>query len=89
MKITGIVRHGHFKKQFKKLSKGIQESFEERIYVFLKDQNNIVLNNHPLLGDREGYWSINITGSIRAIYKIIGTIAVLSEIGTHSDLYDK
>ncbi len=87
MHISGFIRHTHFKKQFRKLSKGIQKAFEERVYIFLKQPSNIVLNNHPLQGDRRDCWSINITGDIRAIYKLQGTIAIFIDIGTHSQLY--
>jgi addiction module RelE/StbE family toxin len=89
MRITGFIRHNYFKKQFRKLSKETQDAFEIRIKFFLVNPTDNILNNHPLQGDRKGYWSINITGNIRAVYKIQGTIAILTEIGTHSELYDK
>jgi len=88
MKITGFITHGNFKKQFSKLTKEIQLEFKERIYIFLKQSSHILLNNHPLHGDWNGYWSINITGDVRAIYKIEGTIAILVAIGTHNQLYN-
>ena len=35
-----------------------------------------------------GYWSINITGDVRAIYRQHGdTIIIFVLIGTHSQLY--
>jgi mRNA-degrading endonuclease YafQ of YafQ-DinJ toxin-antitoxin module len=89
MQITGFIRHGLFKKQFKKLSGDIQTAFGERAYIFLKQPYHILINNHPLHGERQGYWSINVTGSIRAVYKLQGSIAIFVEIGTHSELYDK
>lgn len=89
MQITGYIRHSQFKKQFSKLDKSVQSAFADRVYIFLKQPNHILLNNHPLRGDREGFWSINITGNMRAVYKLNGTIAIFVEIGTHSQLYEK
>ena len=87
MKITALIIGRVFKKQFKKLSKDVRIAFDERSDIFLNEPAHTLLNNHPLHGDRQDYWSINVTGSIRAIYKLQGTTAIFTEIGTHSELY--
>jgi len=77
-----------FKKQFNKLPDEIQNSFQERIEVFVSNSNHIILNNHKLFGKYSEYRSINITGDYRLIFKLIsGDICYLVAIGTHSKLY--
>ncbi len=46
-----IFTHRHFKKQYSKLSKKVQEKFKERRNIFLYDEFNPLLNNHPLEGE--------------------------------------
>jgi addiction module RelE/StbE family toxin len=87
MKVRGFIRHSDFKKQFRRLHVGAQKAFEERIFIFMTQPYHIVLNNHPLHGDWKNHWSINITGDIRAVYRIEETIAVFVAIGTHNQLY--
>jgi addiction module RelE/StbE family toxin len=84
-----IVRfHKNFDRQYKKLRKNEREKFKERIVVFLQDEFNPMLNNHPLKGKYEGYRSINISGDLRAVYKLVAKDLVLfSAIDTHSNLY--
>jgi len=80
-----------FAKQFKKLYKksplAIQRSFDERLAVFLADPNNFILRNHPLKGDLDGSFTINITGDWRAIYKVVDGVIIFIALGTHSQLY--
>lgn len=85
MKIT---LHRKFEKKYIKLSPKIKEGFRNRMDLFLKDSTHPQLNNHPLTGDRNGEWSINITGDWRAIYiwRNSGEI-VFIDIDTHSNLY--
>ncbi|MCG2694458.1 type II toxin-antitoxin system mRNA interferase toxin, RelE/StbE family [Candidatus Parcubacteria bacterium] len=78
----------NFKKQFGKLNYKTQESFQERIKIFVKNPNHIVLNNHKLSGKYHDYRSINITGDYRVVFKIISDdVCYLVAIGTHSKLY--
>jgi addiction module RelE/StbE family toxin len=78
-----------FKKRYKKLSKKIQDKFDERILVFEKDENDYILKNHKLHGEYNGYRSINITSDIRAIYRIVSDQNYyFVAIGTHSELYE-
>lgn len=84
-----IVRfHKNFEKQYKTLQKNEQKKFKERIEVFLQDEFNPTLNNHPLKGRYQGYRSINVTGDLRAIYKLkTKGVAIFVNIDSHSNLY--
>ena len=88
MKISSFIVNKHFKKQFSKLNRKIQDAFEDRARVFIKDETHPSLNNHPLHREWDQCWSINITGDVRAIYRLEKNIAVFMAIGTHSELYE-
>lgn len=80
--------HKNFKKVYKKLPKKIQNKFDEKILIFKDDKNNSILKNHELNGKLKNYFSINVTGDIRAIYKIIDEeIYFFLVIGSHSEIY--
>ncbi len=84
-----IISNKKFKRQFQKLKKSKQEKFEEKINIFLITPFDSILNNHPLHGKYKNYRSINISGNLRAIYKLINNnTALFVEIGTHSQLYN-
>lgn len=87
MPITGFVLHRRFEKQYSKLDKSVKDAFRERMDIMLANPVNPILNNHPLHGELEGFRSINITGDIRAIYRLEGTVAVFLLIDSHSNLY--
>ncbi len=77
-----------FHKQFKKLPASTQDKFRERIVLFVADPTHPSLRVHPLKGKFAGYWSMSITGDVRAIYKKEGNdMVLLVLIGTHSQLY--
>lgn len=80
--------HRSFKKDYKKLPASVQSRFDERLELFLKDPFHHLLNNHPLHGEWEGHRSINITGDLRAIFKVEGETVIFVAIDTHSNLYD-
>jgi len=84
-----IYNHRNFKKQFKRLPKKIQDKFGEKIIIFLADVYSIELNNHLLTGEWAGYRSIDITGDIRAVYKIENNCYHFRAVGTHHQLYGK
>ncbi len=85
MKIQYIPK---FKKQYKKLPSKLQHQFDERLKLFVRDPTNPILRNHPLKGSYSGYWSINISGDLRAIYLKSGDeLVIFALIGTHSQLY--
>jgi addiction module RelE/StbE family toxin len=77
-----------FKKDFIKLTPKIKAQFQDRLNIFQENQNSPQLNNHKLHGSYDGFYSINISGNIRAIYEQLGKDKVLFiKIGTHSQLY--
>ena len=77
-----------FKKQFKKIPNAVQTTFEKRVAIFVEDVSHPTLKVHPLQGKYIGYWSMNVTGDIRALYrKDEETIIIFALIGTHSSLY--
>lgn len=81
--------HKKFKKKYNKLPTKIKNKCDERIILFAKNQNSLILNKHSLHGDYSDCYSIDITGDIRAIYKIDNRgIVVFTDIGSHSDLYN-
>lgn len=77
-----------FLKQYYKLSPKIQKQFQKRIVLWLQDPYNLQLHMHALSGEYAGFYSINITGDIRALYqKIDDTDVTYGFIGNHSQLY--
>lgn len=77
-----------FKKQYKKLPVKFQLLFDERLLLLLEDPTNPVLRTHPLKGSYSGYWSMNVSGDIRALYLKKGDeIIIFALIGTHSQLF--
>ena len=81
--------HRNFKKQFKRLSKNLQDKFGIRLAVFLSEPYSMELNNHPLAGEWRGHRSIDITGDIRAVYRIENETSLFVAIGSHNQLYSK
>jgi len=80
--------HKNFDRQYKKLRSTEQKKLKERISIFLQDEFNPILNNHPLKGKYQGYRSINVKGDLRAVYKLKAKdVALFSAIDTHSNLY--
>lgn len=78
-----------FKKQYKKLPIKIQKKFDDRIILFVEDPTNPVLRVHPLQGSYSGYWSMNISGDLRAVYlKRSDELVIFALIGTHSQIYE-
>jgi addiction module RelE/StbE family toxin len=76
-----------FKKQYAKLSKKFQEQFDERLLLFLEDPAHPLLRIHPLKGAFAGYWSMNVSGDLRALFRRDGDhIIIFALIGTHSQL---
>lgn len=84
-----IVRfHRNFEKKYSKLREGEKRKFKERLKIFLQDEFNPTLNNHPLKGKYRGYRSINVSGDRRALYKKTAKDRVVFVvIDTHSNLY--
>ncbi len=77
-----------FKKQYQKLPTKLQERFDERLKLFIDNPMSPELRVHPLKGKYKGYWSMNVSGDLRALYINQGEEVILfALIGTHSQLY--
>lgn len=77
-----------FKKQYRKLPKNVQAQFDERLLLWVEDASDPRLRVHPLHGKYAGYWSMNVSGDIRALYRRDGEhVVIFALIGTHSSLY--
>ncbi len=82
-----------FYRKYKKADVRIRNRVDEKIVVFLKDPNDLQLDNHPLKGQWRGYRSIDITSDWRAIYEEAQirdeVVAYFVTLGTHNELYRK
>ncbi len=77
-----------FSKQRNKASKKIQKALIERLDLFQSNPFHSFLNFHKLQGLYKGYYSINITGDWRAIFKFQDEkTIILVSLNTHSKLY--
>jgi addiction module RelE/StbE family toxin len=77
-----------FKKQYNKLPKKMQDQFDERVKLYAVDPTLPMLKVHPLKGEYKGYWSMSISGDMRALYVMDGdSIVIFALIGSHSQLY--
>ncbi len=82
--------HKIFDKKYAKLREGEKQRFKERRNLFLENSTHPALNNHSLHGKYVGYWSINIGGNLRALYKYETNGAIIfTDIDTHPNLYGK
>ncbi len=66
-----------------------KEDVKKRLKKFLVDPYSQDLNNHGLQGKYKNYRSINISGDVRAIYKMSDDSdeAVFVLLGNHNNLY--
>ncbi len=79
----------NFRKQYQKLPKKVQTQFTDRLRLFIEDQGNPLLKMHSLMGEYRGCSSLNVSGDIRAVFKIqTSQIALFIAIGSHSELYE-
>ena len=77
-----------FAKQLQKLPDKSQQQFRNRLELFLSDQNHVLLQRHALKGKYAGYYSIDISGDLRALFRYQSRDSVVfSLIGTHSQIY--
>ncbi|MDD4990022.1 MAG: type II toxin-antitoxin system mRNA interferase toxin, RelE/StbE family [Candidatus Pacebacteria bacterium] len=80
--------HKNFDRQFAKLRPGEKRKTQERLQLFLENQFNPVLENHPLKGKYADYRSINITGDLRAVYKFLSEDeCIFVAVNNHNNLY--
>ena len=83
-----VVFHDKFKKDYKKLKKGEQNRFDNRLKIFLENHFHPILKNHPLHGKYYGCHSINIGGDLRAIFEMPEKdVVYFMALDTHSKLY--
>lgn len=77
-----------FAKQLQKQTNSMQQNFETRLELFLKNPDHSLLNAHRLIGKYQGFHSFNVTGDYRAIFEYIDKDTIrLHAIGSHSQLY--
>jgi len=80
--------HTKFKKQFNKLPLDTQNQFYKRLKLFQINRANQKLRVHPLRGRYQGYWSLNVTGDVRALFVDDSDETVtFAVIGSHGELY--
>lgn len=66
----------------------VQARFKERKDIFLHDRMHPLLRDHALDGKWIGHRSINVTGDIRAVYRMESSdLCIFVAIGTHPELY--
>lgn len=83
-----VTQSKQFERDYKKLPLHIQQKFDTRLYLFLSNPMNPLLNKHCLHGKYKKYFSINITGDYRAIFSYLSENQIeFQRIGTHSQLY--
>ena len=79
-----------FIKQFRKLRPAEQIRFEKRLILWEKNSAHSSLRVHKLQGKYIGFYSLNVGGDLRALYKSIHKQAILFDfIGTHNQLYGR
>ena len=77
-----------FIKQFKLLRPAQKKQFYVRLALYEADPQAKVLNDHAIKGKYIGYRSMNVSGDLRALYRVDGDrIILFCFIGTHSQLY--
>jgi addiction module RelE/StbE family toxin len=77
-----------FRKQYARLSPKLRGQFKERQRLWLDNPHHPTLRLHTLTGEYSGFYSINITGDMRALYQKAGDrLVIFGFIGTHSQLY--
>ncbi len=80
--------HPVFDKEYAKLRAGEKTRFKIRRELFSGQPFHPLLHNHPLHGPYDGFWSINVGGDLRALYKHeTNDSIVFSRIGTHHELF--
>lgn len=81
-----------FQKEISQLSWTQAHQLKKRLELFQANPNHQLLKKHKLHGKMKGFYTINITGDLRAVYWILEknkdelTIG-FTRLGTHSQLY--
>lgn len=79
--------HRQFTKELSRLSHSQAEHFYERLALLLLSPDHSLLSRHPIHGKYKGYWSIDISGNLRAVYSVHDDVYSFIHIGTHHQLY--
>lgn len=83
-----ILFHKNFEKGYGKLSIKTKNQVKKRLKFFIEDPFHPLLSNHVLHGEQQSFRSINITGDLRAVYRMKDDHAAeFVIIDTHSNLY--
>ena len=77
-----------FEKKLRRCAKKKRMKCVQRLDLFRTEPTHDLLRLHPLKGKYTDYWSINITGDLRAIFRFVDdSTAVFVDLDTHSNLY--
>ena len=77
-----------FEKDFAKLPKPIKKKVIIVLQKFVDNPQDESLRSHSLSGKWSKYFSINVTGDLRAVYVYIEKDVVhFVAVGSHSELY--
>jgi len=68
-------------------NKKLNKQFQERLQLFLANQQSPLLRSHSLVGAKKKLHSFSITGDIRVIYYRQDEEVFLLDIGTHNQVY--
>lgn len=80
--------HRNFRRNYAKLPTKVRSQFKKRLKLFLEDPFHPLLSNHALHGEWRQFRSINVTGDVRAPYRMLGDDVVeFGLIDTHGNLY--
>jgi addiction module RelE/StbE family toxin len=82
-----VTFHSSFHKDLYKSPAATQKKFAERFRIFMADEFDPILSNHSLQGSYQGFRSINVSGNLRAIFKINDCVYTFYRVGTHAKLY--
>ncbi|HCR85649.1 MAG TPA: type II toxin-antitoxin system mRNA interferase toxin, RelE/StbE family [Alphaproteobacteria bacterium] len=75
-------------KRSKKRGKNINK-LEKVIDILVNEQTlEVKYRNHKLSGDYTGYWELHIEPDWLLVYKVTDKKIILTDIGTHSDLFE-
>ena len=84
-----VVFHKDFKRRMATLKRGEIKKLATRLALFQNDPFSSVLRNHALHEPYADFRSIDITGDLRAHYRLVEPeTALFTTLGTHSELYE-
>lgn len=75
-----------FKKGYQRLPKEIQEAFDQKLPIFLKDMSHPSLRAKPIQGTK-GRWEASVTMKYRFTFEFSEGTLIFRAIGTHDILH--